>query len=387
MVISRSDGRTLEEHLIILAYLYLNAGDRATHRTQTAFLVEMITRYGCKTLGQTVTHHHIDTDGMYKLLYFRTYISTRCREDIRFFQAQLLANHAQNGLVDNSIFQLQCQRRALAVCQIFYIPLLSYCQGMVEEFLLKRTGIIHLCLYGDIHLLPETWHTTHTGRMHLSHTLLNFMRISIDDEFGTFAQAEVRPSTFKDMGKWKEVDDAVLFGNRHAFVVCLQSSIILAISQHHALTVARCSTGIEDISQVIHTSLLVEFLHFCLTRKILTQLQEVLEIEGCRIVCTDAYAGIEDDDTLQRRTEGKDTVSLVILLLFAYKEEANLRIINHILNLLLAAVGIEWHSSNSDTVRTEVGVQIMHTVLREDSNFVKRFSPKIQEGIAHLFHS
>ena len=189
------------------------------------------------------------------------------------------------------------------------------------------------------------------------------------------------------MGKWKEVDDAVLFGNRHAFVVCLQSSIILAISQHHALTVARCSTGIEDISQVIHTCLLVEFLHFCLTRKILTQLQKVLEIEGCRIVCTDAYAGIEDDDTLQRRTEGKDTVSLVILLLFAYKEEANLRIINHILNLLLAAVGIEWHSSNSDTVRTEVGVQIMHTVLREDSDFVKRFSPKIQEGIAHLFHS
>ena len=104
-------------------------------------------------------------------------------------------------------------------------------------------------------------------------------------------------------------------------------------------------------------------------------------------MCTDAHAGIEDDDTLQRWTEGKDTVSLVILLLFAYKEEANLRIINHILNLLLAAVGIEWHRSNSDTVRTEVGVQIMHTVLREDSNFVKRFSPKIQEGIAHLFNS
>ena len=258
---------------------------------------------------------------------------------------------------------------------------------MVEEFLLDRTGIIHLCLYGDIHLLPETWHTTHTGRMHLSHTLLNFMRISIDDEFGTFAQAEVRPGTFKDMGEWKEVDDAVLVGNRHTFVVCLQSSIILAIGQHHALAIARCSTGIEDINQVIHTCLLIEFLHFCLTRKILSQLQEVLEIEGCRIVCTDAHAGIEDDDTLQRRTEGKDTVSLVILLLFANKEEANLRIINHILNLLLAAVGIERHRGNSDTVRTEIGVQIMHTVLREDSDFVKRFSPKIQEGIAHLFHS
>ena len=52
-----------------------------------------------------------------------------------------------------------------------------------------------------------------------------------------------------------------------------------------------------------------------------------------------------------------------------------------------AAGGIERHRGYPDTVRTEVGVQIMHTVLREDSDFVKRFSPKIQEGIAHLFHS
>jgi hypothetical protein len=69
------------------------------------------------------------------------------------------------------------------------------------------------------------------------------MRISIDDEFGTFAQAEVRPGTFKDMGKWKEVDDTVLFGNRHAFVVCLQSSIIRAVpleySLHRQLTIPR----------------------------------------------------------------------------------------------------------------------------------------------------
>lgn len=109
------------------------------------------------------------------------------------------------------------------------------------------------------------------------------------------------------------------------------------------------------------------------------------EAHGYKVTITDMQEG--DEAGIKRRTEGKDTVSLVILLLFAYKEEANLRIINHILNLLLAAVGIEWHSSNSDTIRTEVGVQIMHTVLRKDSNFVKRFSPKIQEGIAHLFHS
>ena len=136
------------------------------------------------------------------------------------------------------------------------------------------------------------------------------------------------------MGEWKEIYDTILFGNRNALIVCLQSSIILAIGQHHTLTVASCSTGIEDISQVIHTCLLVEFLYLRLTRKILTQLQKVLEIEGCRVVCTDAHTGIEDDDALQGWAEGKDTMCLVILLLFANEEEANLGIIDHILNLL-----------------------------------------------------
>ena len=87
MIIARSDGRTFEEHLIILTYLDLNARDRTTHRTQTAFLVSMITGYGSKTLGQTITHYHIDTDRVYELLYLRTYIGTCCREDIRVIQA------------------------------------------------------------------------------------------------------------------------------------------------------------------------------------------------------------------------------------------------------------------------------------------------------------
>ena len=234
---------------------------------------------------------------------------------------------------------------------------------MVEELLLDRTGFIHLSLHGDIHLLPETWHAAHTGRMHLSHTLLNLLRIGVDDELGTSTQTEICPSTLKDMGEWKEVDDTVLAGDSHTLLVCLQGSIILTVGQHHALAVAGSSTGIEDVSQIIHTSLLVEFLDFGLARKILTQLQEVLVIEGCRVVCTDAYTGIEDDDALQRWAEGKDTMCLVVLLLFAYEEEANLGIIDHILNLLLTAVGIKRNRDYSDSVCTEIGVQIMHAVL------------------------
>ena len=363
MIISRSDGRSLEEHLVILTDLDLDAGDRTTHRTQAVLLVEMIARYGSKTLCQAITHHHIDTDGMYEFLHLRTYVSACRREDIRIIQAQLLAHDAQDSLVDNLIFQLQSQRRTLTVGDIINVTLLSHSQSMIEKFLLDRTSIIHLSLYCDIHLLPETRHTAHTGRAHLAHTILNLLWIGIDDELGTLTQAEIRPGTLKDMGEWKEIDDSILVGNRHTLIVGLQCSCILTIGQHYALAVTGSSTGIKDISQIIHICLLVEFLHFGLTRKILTQLQEVLEIEGCRVMCTDAHTGIEDDDALQGWAEGKDTMCLVILLLFAYEEKANLGIIDHILNLLLTTVGIERYCSNSDTVCTKIGVQIMHTVL------------------------
>ena len=66
------------------AVTYTGTSSEETQRLQKLCIHDWIDR----------NMHHIDTDGMYKLLYFRTYIRPRCREDIRFFQAQLLANPA-----------------------------------------------------------------------------------------------------------------------------------------------------------------------------------------------------------------------------------------------------------------------------------------------------
>ena len=49
---------------------------------------------------------------------------------------------------------------------------------------------------------------------------------------------------------------------------------------------------------------------------------------------TDAHAMVEDDDPLQRRTKRKDAVRLVILILLTDKEDAYLRIVDHVLDLL-----------------------------------------------------
>ena len=110
-------------------------GDRATNRTDGKLLVEMHARYRGKTLGQAIAYDHTDTDRENKLLDFRTHIGTCCGEYIRMVQAQLLTHHAQDGLVDNLIFQLECQRRTLAVGNILYIALATYGKGMIEKFL------------------------------------------------------------------------------------------------------------------------------------------------------------------------------------------------------------------------------------------------------------
>ena len=77
----------------------------------------------------------------------------------------------------------------------------------------------------------------------------------------------------------------------------------------------------------------------------------------------DTHRLVEDDDTLQRRTKGKDAMSLVILFLFAHKEKADRGIVHHKLNLLLTARGIEWDSHSPHPPCSKVAIQILGTVI------------------------
>ena len=80
-------------------------------------------------------------------------------------------------------------------------------------------------------------------------------------------------------------------------------------------------------------------------------------------------------------------MGLVVLLLFAHEKEANLRIIDHILYLLLARCGIERNRNHANTVGSEVGIEILNAVLCKHSNVLLRLDPKVQEGVADLFHT
>ena len=278
MVVALGNSRTFQQDLIVFTYLNLNIRDRTTYGTNGEFLIQMNTGNRSKTFGQAITYHHSDTNRKDEFLNFRTHVSTSSRENIRILQAQLLAHHAQDSLIDYLIFKFKCQRRTLTIGKIFHITLAANSQSVIKQFLLERRSLIHLSLHSNIHFLPESRHTTHTSRMNLSHAFLYLMRVSVDKKSCAFTQAEVRPCTFKDMCERQKVDDTILVCNRDTLIIRLNSSIILSVCKHHSLAITSSTTGIEDICQIIHISLLIKFLHFSLARKILTQLDEILEI-------------------------------------------------------------------------------------------------------------
>ena len=101
----------------------------------------------------------------------------------------------------------------------------------------------------------------------------------------------------------------------------------------------------------------------------------------------DTHAVVENDDSLERGAQCKDAVSLVILLLFAHEEEASGGIVDHVLNLLLAARGVKWNRDSPHTVSAEIGIKIMYAVLREHGNVFLRFDSEVKHRITHLFHA
>ena len=220
--------------------------------------------------------------------------------------------------------------------------------------------------------------------MGLTHAFLNLFGIGVDDELCTLGQGQISPSALKDMGEGQEIDDAVVLRDRHTGVVGFQGCRILPVAEHHTFAVARGATGVEDIAEIIVVGLLVECFHFGLAGQILAELQEVFEVKGVGVMRTDTDTVVVDDDTLQRRTQGKHAVSLVVLLLLTDEEETHLRIVDDELYLLFRAGGIDRDRACPDAVRAKVGVEILHTVLREHSNIFLGLDAQVQHGIAHL---
>ena len=218
-------------------------------------------------------------------------------------ESQLLAYQREDGTVQHLIFKMQGHRGLLATTEVFDVMLATYCQCMIEQLTLHSTGMFYLIHHTHIDLFPEAGHCRHTGGMRLTHGLLHLLRMGINNHRSTLGQRQDGPAALKDMGIGQEVHDTVLFTYRHTLVVGLKGCMELSMRQDDTLGISCCTTGVQDVGNIVEGGLLLQFLHFGLTGQVLTEFQEVVEIDGVRVMGGDMHHGIIDDDTFQRRAE------------------------------------------------------------------------------------
>ena len=84
---------------------------------------------------------------------------------------------------------------------------------------------------------------------------------------------------------------------------------------------------------------------------------------------------------------GKHAVSLVVLLLFAYKEEAHMGIVDDVLDLLFAGSGVDGNRYHTDSVGSKVCVQVLNAVLREHCNVLLGLHSEVEHGVRDLLHA
>ena len=105
------------------------------------------------------------------------------------------------------------------------------------------------------------------------------------------------------MGIGQEVHHAIILANRHTLIVSNHSGMELSVGQDDTLGIASSTTGIENIGDVIIGGLSLQLLHLRLSWQVLAQLQEIGEINGIGVVFGNLHQRVEDNDTLQARTE------------------------------------------------------------------------------------
>ena len=101
----------------------------------------------------------------------------------------------------------------------------------------------------------------------------------------------------------------------------------------------------------------------------------------------DMHQGVEYDDSFQSRTERYHPVGTIVLVLFTYEQETNLRIVDHELNLLFRTGSIERNRDGTNAPCTKVTTQILYGILREDTDILLHLHTQVQHSVADLHDS
>ena len=378
--------RPFEQYFVVLAELYVKPVDGTAHRTHRERPPLVVCRHCGKAFSQAVAHYHADADGMDEFLYLGRHGGSCRREYVGTVKPQLVAHYLEQRAVHQRILHPELQRRPLSAAQVFYVVLPAYRPGPSQQLLLRRRGAVDAVSHLGVDLLPEPRDGAHARRMRLAHGLLYFLRVGVDYYLGSLAYAQEEPCALEDVRHGQEVHHPVVLPYGYYLVVCLQRGAVLAVSQHHALAVAGCPTGVEDVAQVVVAGLGVQLFHLRLARTVVSEGKEIVEVYRRLVGRVYFHPPVENDDALQRMAVREHPPRLVVLLLLAHKEHTYLRVVDYELDLLLAARRVERHGDGPDAERPEVGVKVFNAILREHPHVLLHPDAEVEHGVRHMAH-
>ena len=166
------------------------------------------------------------------------------------------------------------------------------------------------------------------------------------------------------MTEGQEIDYDIVGSDFEYFGVCLKCVIILRVQQNYTFRLSRGSAGVEDVGHVCPLCIVHAALHLRLeTRFVESQTQEFFKRHGNIVVGMAFHLGVENNDVFQRMAKAHHTPRGVVLLLFAHKNHANLRIVHHVLHLRPSRGGIKRHLHSACTKTTKFYKQTFGFIL------------------------
>ena len=263
--------------------------------------------------------------------------------------------------------------------------LATHFNGFLHQCFLYACCTVDYFVYTGIYFFPETRHTTHYCRTYFLDSHLNILRTKVDVHFSTYTQAPATECTFEYMGKRQEVDNYVVFTeSRESIDMSFHYRFVTSMAQHHTLAFTSSSTGIKNIHQIFFFRLGCTLVYFRLMFTILTQSQEIVHVNGSLVIGIELHLAVEHDDLFQRLAQRHHSIGHIVLLLFAHKQETNLRIFQNIMHLSFRAGSIQRNSYRTHTKRTEVYKQRFRLVLCKHTDVFLRLYAQFNQGVRNL---
>ena len=170
------------------------------------------------------------------------------------------------------------------------------------------------------------------------------------------------------MGEGQKVQEDVVFRQGQHLVVLAYGGLIHFMGEYYAFAHAGGAAGVKDVGDVFRAGQGGSPVHFFLMTALEAQFQEVVEINREAVGGMSYHVAVEDDQMFQRARQGENGDDRVVLLLLAYKDEADFSVVDHVFNLRRAAVGEKGNGDGSNAVGSEVHIEVFGHILRKDGN-------------------